>query len=56
MDILDNKSNEDLLKSLLAEAAKASNELRCAQSDLNKISSRLNFTLMLINELIIREQ
>ena len=54
MDILDNKSNDELLKSLLAEAAKASNELRCAQGDIDKAQTRLSFILMLTNTLLNR--
>lgn len=54
MDILDNKSDDDLIKSLLAETAKAKNEMDCAQRDLQKANGRLNFNLVLINELINR--
>lgn len=55
MDILENKSNQELYESLLAEAAKARNELACAQRDLNKAQSRLSFILVLANELINRK-
>jgi hypothetical protein len=55
MDILDNKTDQELLRSLVAESAKAQNELRCAQKDLQKAQSRLNFTIVLINELINRK-
>jgi hypothetical protein len=44
MDLNDH-SREDLLKSLEAEIAKSLGELKCAQGDLNKISSRLRFAL-----------
>ncbi len=56
MDILNNKSDEDLLRSLLAEAAKAANELKCAQADLQKAQSRLGFTLLLTNILLDRSK
>ena len=56
MDILDNKSNKDLMMSLLAEIAKAKNELDCAQRDVNKASNRLNFSLVLLNTLINRKE
>jgi len=55
MDILDNKTDQELYESLLAEAAKARNELTCAQRDLNKAQSRLSFILVLANELINRK-
>lgn len=54
MDILDSKSDQDLLKSLLAELAKARNELGCARSDLDKATSRVGFLLALANTLINR--
>jgi hypothetical protein len=55
MDILDKKTNDELHRSLLAEVAKANNEVRCARNDLEKASNRLNFTLVLVNELINRK-
>lgn len=54
MDILDRKSDDELLKSLLAEAAKSRNELKCAQADIDKAQNRLSFVVMLINRLIER--
>lgn len=54
MDVIDKKTNEDLLRSLLAEIAKANNELNCAQADIKKARSRLSFLIMLTNELIDR--
>lgn len=56
MDILDRKSDHELLASLLAEVAKARNELTCAQRDLDKASNRLNFLLVLANTLINRKE
>lgn len=54
-DLLDAKSDEELLKSLLAETAKAKNEITCAQGDIAKAQSRLNFLIVLINKLIDRK-
>lgn len=54
MQILESKSNDELLVSLLAELAKAKNELGCAQQDLQKAQSRLGFLLVLANTLINR--
>lgn len=56
MDVLSDKDSDDLLKSMLAEVAKASNELKCARADLDKATNRLNFTLVLVNELINRKE
>jgi hypothetical protein len=54
MDIIDKKTDSELLQSLLAETAKAKNEVRCAQQDLQKATSRLNFVVMLTNKMIER--
>lgn len=56
MDLLDKKSNDELIKSLLAECAKAQNEIRCAQGDLSKAQSRITFLLAVINTLIERQE
>lgn len=55
MDIIDNKTDRELLESLLAEIAKAKNELRCARGDLDKAQSRIGFLIVLANELINRQ-
>lgn len=54
MDILDSKSNQEIVQSLLAEIAKARNELQCAQRDVDKATGRLAFTLVMINALLDR--
>ena len=56
MEILKNKTSSDLLKSLLGEAAKASNEIKCAQGDLAQAQNRLSFILVLVNELLNRKE
>jgi hypothetical protein len=56
MHVLDTKTDQELIQSLLAELAKSTNELRCARQDLDKMSSRLGFTIALCNELIKRQQ
>lgn len=55
MDVLNSKSDQEILKSLLAETAKAQNELRCAVKDLQKAQNRINFILVLSNEMIKRQ-
>ena len=55
MDILNNKSNEELHKSILCEIAKSKNEIACAKSDLDKANSRLTFVLAVANTLIDRK-
>ena len=56
MDVLGNKTNKELLKSLLAEIAKAQNELKCAKGDLDKAQSRISFLIVLANDLINRQE
>ena len=55
MNILNNKSQDELLKSLLASVAKAQNEIRSAEADINKAIKRNQFNIMLINKMIERE-
>ena len=55
MELLDNKSDKDLLTSMLAEVAKCRNEIQCAQGDIAKAQSRLGFLLVLANTLINRQ-
>lgn len=56
MNILDSKTNNEIHQSLLAEIAKASNELKCAQADLKKATSRLTFCIAAVNEMLLRDQ
>ena len=49
--IFDNKTNEELYASIVAEAAKATHELKCARGDLNQADVRLKFILAAINHL-----
>jgi len=56
MDILDQKTDDELLRSLLAELAKSNNELKCAKQDLEKVTGRLSFALAVINKLINRQK
>jgi len=55
MNIIDSKTDDELLESLLAELAKASNELRCAKDDIAKVQSRLSFVLAIANTMIQRQ-
>ena len=55
MDILDNKSDQELVKSLIGEAAKARNEIACALRDLEKAQSRLSFIVVVANEQLKRQ-
>jgi hypothetical protein len=54
MDVIDTKSDKDLLQSTLAELAKAKNELQCATNDTRKAQNRISFLLVLANKLIDR--
>lgn len=55
-DLIETKSRLDLYKTLLGEAAKSQNELKCAQRDVEKALMRMSFTLLIINALIDREE
>lgn len=56
MDVLDTKTDKELLDTLIPEIAKAANELRCAQQDLKKVNGRISFLLVLAHELINRQE
>ncbi len=55
MDVIDSKDDKELLQSLIAEIAKATNELRCARGDIDKANSRIKFANMLAHKLIERQ-
>jgi hypothetical protein len=55
MQIWEQNTTKDILKSLESELAKAQNELNCALRDLNKVSNRLSFTLTGLHELKKRD-
>lgn len=55
MDVIDTKTDEELLRSLLAEIAKANNEINCASNDLKKARNRLSFLIVVANKLIERQ-
>jgi hypothetical protein len=56
MDVLDKKTDKELLESLIAEIAKATNELKCARGDIDKAQSRIKFLLVLAHTLINRQK
>jgi len=56
MDMLDKKTETELLNSILAEIAKAANEIKCAQNDIEKAQSRIRFCTMLTHKLIDRQE
>jgi len=56
MDLLDNKSDKELLESVIAEIAKATNEIKCAKGDLEKAHNRVKFLLVLTHKLINRQK
>lgn len=55
-DLLDNKTDQQLAQTLIAEVAKAQNELRCAERDIKKATNRLNFLVVVANKLINRSK
>jgi hypothetical protein len=54
MDVLDQKTDKELVRSIQAETAKATNELKCAEADIKKAATRLKFVVMLTHKLIDR--
>lgn len=55
MNVLDSKTDKELLESLIAEIAKATNEIRCAKADIDKAQSRIKFLLVLAHTLLNRQ-
>lgn len=55
MDILDSKTTDALLQSMVGEIAKARNEIRCAEADIQKANSRIGFLLVVAHKLIERQ-
>ena len=55
MDVIDTKSDKELIESLIAEIAKANNELKCARGDIEKAQGRIKFATMLLHKLIERQ-
>ena len=45
MQIWDNHSTVEILKSIEQELAKAQNEIKCANADITKATNRLSFTI-----------
>lgn len=56
MDILDKLSDLELTQTLIAELAKATNEIKCAKADIDKAQSRLRFILVVAHEMINRKE
>ena len=56
MDILDSKTDKQLLESLIAEITKATNEIKCARGDIDKAQGRIKFLLVLAHTLIERQK
>lgn len=56
MDLMNGKTDKEMYLSLIAEAAKAKNEIGCAQRDIAKANSRLEFLLALAHNLINRKK
>lgn len=54
MDVIDSKTSREIADSVLAEVAKAGNELRCARNDIDKAQSRIKFVTLLTHKLIER--
>lgn len=55
MDLIDSKTDKQLLESLIAEIAKSNNELKCARKDVDKAQNRIKFVTMLLHKLLDRQ-
>lgn len=55
-DSLDEHTDEELLGVLLREIAKAGNEIRNAEADVQKAQKRLRFGVLLANRLLDRKK
>jgi len=55
-DLMDDKTDKQLLDSMIAEVAKARNEVACARRDINKAEGRMGFLVVLANKLINRNK
>ena len=55
MDIMDSKTDKELYESIVAEIAKATNEMKCARQDLDKANSRIKFCNVIAHKLIDRQ-
>lgn len=56
MDVLDSKTEKEILQSVIAESAKATAEIKTARNDIEKAQNRLKFVLMLAHKLIDRKK
>jgi hypothetical protein len=56
MKLLEDKTTNELLESVIAETAKAINEIKCAKADIEKAQSRLKFLMVLAHEMINRQK
>ena len=55
MDLIDSKTDKELLESLIAEIAKSNNEIKCARKDVDKAQNRIKFVTMLLHKLLNRQ-
>lgn len=56
MELLDQKTDKELILSVIGELAKARNELNCCRGDVDKAQSRLGFLVMVVNRLLERQK
>ena len=52
MQILNTLSRKELAQTVLAEVAKANNEIKCAESDIKKANSRLGFLVAVAHQML----
>lgn len=54
MKVLHKYSRQELSQTVIAEIAKANNEVKSAESDLSKAQNRMRFVLAVANEILDR--
>lgn len=54
MKVLHQLSRQELSQTIIAEIAKANNEVKTAQADLSKAQNRMRFVLAVANEILDR--
>jgi hypothetical protein len=55
IEVINQKSDKELVQSLVGEIAKAKNEISCAEADIRKAKGRLQFLIVVVNELLNRQ-
>jgi len=55
IEVINQKSDKELVQSLVGEIAKAKNEISCAEADIRKAKGLLHFLIVVVNDLLNRQ-